>query len=400
MTIGRWGIGLMLALAGCGGGGTSSDIAVTPGPASARPIVGVKRTPVATFDNPFAMTFLPNGTILVSENTKPGALRVVTVAGRKSAPLAGLPANAGVLDVAVGPQSASGSGTLVHFSFIEPATDGQRAGRNAADLSVPSLGLALGMARLSFDAAGTASLSDVRVIWHQTPKIVAYPGSGEFGGRITFSPDGRYLFLTAGDRQEFEPVQRLDNTLGKIVRLFPDGSIPPDNPFAGRAGALLDIWTLGHRNQYGLVFDAAGRLWSHEMGPKGGDELNLIARGGNYGWPLVSQGDNYDGGAIPRHSTDNGFVAPVTWWTPVIAPAGMMFCSGDRFAAWRGNLLLTGLQSQGLVRVALDASGTATEVERISFDARIREVEQGPDGSLWVLEDGTNARLIRLAPVF
>lgn len=343
------------------------------------------------------MTFVSGTTILVSEKTNPGALRTVTTAGVKSAPLAGLPSNAGILDVETGPQFATDG--RIYFSFIEAATDGSRIGRNAADAATPALGLALGMAQLRIDAAGTASLSDVRVIWRQAPKIVAFPGSGEYGGRIAFSPDGRYLFLAAGDRQEFEPVQTLDNTLGKIVRLFADGTVPGDNPFVGRAGALPEIWTLGHRNPYGLTFDATGRLWSHEMGPLGGDELNIVTAGANYGWPNVSYGNNYDGGLLPKPAPGDGYAMSAFSWTPVVAPAGMIIYTGNLFAAWRGNAIITGLQYQGLVRVAL-AAPSATEVERISLGARIREIEQGPDGALWVLEDGTNARLIRLDPVF
>jgi glucose/arabinose dehydrogenase len=354
------------------------------------------QTIVATFNSPFAMAFLSSDTLIVSEKTTVGALRLVT-AGVKSDPLIGLPDNAGILDILPSPQFFA-NGTI-YFSFIETGTDGSRQGRNVADASTPSQGLALATARLVYDRNNIATLSDVRVIWRQAPKIVAYPGSGEFGGRIAFSPDGKYLFLTAGDRQEFEPVQKLDNTLGKIIRLFPDGSVPTDNPFIGRPSALPEIWTLGHRNPYGLAFDAAGRLWSHEMGPKGGDELNIIAPGQNYGWPVVSYGNNYDGSPIVKPSAGDGFAAAAAWWDPVIAPAGMIIYSGDRFAAWRGNAIISGLQYNGLVRVSLNAPN-ATEVERISLGARIREVEQGPDGGIWVLEDGTNARLIRLDPVF
>lgn len=393
----------MLALAACGGTdnnaspGGAIPVATTPAPALVRPIVSVASTPVATFSSPFAMTFLPDARLLVSEKTNPGALRTVTQTGVKSDPLKGLPANAGILDVKLSPQFAKDS--TVYFSFIEAATDGSRVGRNAADSSAPSLGLALGLATLVSDASGNVTLTNAKVIWRQFPKIVAYPGSGEFGGRIAFSPDGKYLFLAAGDRQEFEPVQSLENTLGKIVRLFPDGSIPTDNPFTGRAGARPEIWTLGHRNPYGLTFDAAGRLWSHEMGPKGGDELNIIVAGSNYGWPNVSYGNNYDGGLIPKPAAGDGFAMSALFWDPVIAPAGMIIYSGDLFGAWRGNAIISGLQSNGLVRVKLSAP-TATEVERIPLGTRIRDVTQGPDGAIWVLEDGTSARLVRLDPIF
>ncbi len=244
-----------------------------------------------------------------------------------------------------------------------------------------------------------ARLEGVRVAWRQT-KVVSDPGSGEPGGRMAFSPDGAYLFVAAGDRQELMPVQDLSNTLGKTIRLLADGSIPTDNPFVGRVGAMPEIWSLGHRNPYGMVFDASGRLWQHEMGPMGGDELNVIQRGGNYGWPLVSNGENYGGSPIPDHASGDGFVAPTTSWTPVIAPAGMIIYSGSLFGAWRGNALITGLRSDGLVRVALDGEN-ASEVARVSLGARIREVEQGPDGAIWVLEDGPDGgRLVQLRPLF
>ena len=237
------------------------------------------------------------------------------------------------------------------------------------------------------------------VLWRQAPKIVSLPGSGEPGGRMAFSPDGRYLFVTAGIRQEFAPAQDLAGTLGKIIRLNADGSVPGDNPFSGKAGALPEIWTLGHRNAYGLAFDASGRLWSSEQGPRGGDEFNAVVAGGNYGWPNVSNGDHYDGGVIPDHTPGDGFLAPAVSWSPVVAPAGMIFYSGSLFAAWRGDAILTGLQSAGIVRVRLNG-GAATEVQRVSLGARIREVEQGPDGALWVLEDGpSGGRLLKLTPV-
>jgi glucose/arabinose dehydrogenase len=226
---------------------------------------------------------------------------------------------------------------------------------------------------------------------------VSLPGSGEYGAHLVFSPDGQYLFIVAGDRQEFEPAQDLGNTIGKIVRLKADGSIPADNPFVGVAGALPEIWTLGHRNPYGLAFNAAGRLWQHEMGPRGGDEFNLIEPGNNYGWPRVSNGSHYDGGDIPDHSPGDGFTAPVISWNPVIAPSDMIIYSGYLFSAWRGDAILGGLQYKGLIRVRFDGT-SASEVQRILLNARIRAVAQGPDDSIWVLEDKPTGRLLKLVP--
>jgi glucose/arabinose dehydrogenase len=217
---------------------------------------------------------------------------------------------------------------------------------------------------------------------------------------MTWSPNGAYLFVTAGDRQEYATwPQDPSNTVGKTIRIYPDGSIPTDNPFIGKAGALSEVWTLGHRNPYGLVFDSSGRLWENEMGPMGGDELNILEPGQNYGWPLVSNGNGYDGSDIPDHKPGDGFAAPLISWTPVIAPAGMIIYSANLFENWTGNAIIPGLQSKGLVRVKLNGA-TASEVERIDLGTRIRAVAQASDGSIWILEDRPSARLIRLDPVF
>ncbi len=191
----------------------------------------------------------------------------------------------------------------------------------------------------------------------------------------------------------------MTNTLGKIIRLFPDGSVPTDNPFVTTPAARPEIWTLGHRNQYGLAFDAFGRLWSHEHGPAGGDELNLVTRGGNYGWPNVSFGSAYTGEKYPNPAPGDGYVMPSVDWTPAIAPAGMIFYSGAEFSPWRGDALVGGLQSRGLVRVRVSGSPIA-EVQRIPLSARIRDVRQSPDGGIWVFEDAPTGRLLRLRPVF
>ncbi|MCA1198553.1 PQQ-dependent sugar dehydrogenase [Sphingomonas sp. R647] len=382
----------LLALAACDSGGGSGGGVSTPAPSptvapspspsaspTAAPITGVQATAVATFASPWAMVFLPDGRALVTE--KGGTLRIVTQAGVKSAALVGVPTVAaggqgGLLDVALHPNFASNA--LVYLSFSEAGTGGS--------------GLAVARGTLVEDAGGPR-LTGVSTIWRQAPKL---SGSGHFGGRMAFAPDGT-LYVTAGERQRGLPAQDMTQTLGKIIRINADGSVPADNPFVTTAGARTEIWSLGHRNPYGLAFDAAGRLWEHEMGPEGGDEFNLVTRGGNYGWPNVSNGQDYGGGNIPDHMPGDGYVAPLLSWTPVIAPGGMILYSGSLFAAWRGDAIVAGLVSQGLVRVRFTPT-SATELQRIPLGARIREVEQGPDGAIWVLEDSSSGRLLRLVP--
>ncbi|WP_236697363.1 PQQ-dependent sugar dehydrogenase [Sphingomonas sp. Leaf357] len=371
------------------------------------PVRSVNSVAVASFAAPWSMIFLPDGRMLVTERpptpdtllnpVEPGRLRLVTQGGVVSAPIAGLPSNVGLLDIKLDPLYASNR--RIYISFMERDPNAPRTGRDEGDARVDPAGLAVMRGTLNLDPNGGAQLTDVSVIWRQTPKIVSFPGSGEPGGRLAFSPDGIYLFVTAGDRQEFTPVQSLTNTLGKIIRIYPDGSIPSDNPYVGRGDALPEIWTLGHRNAYGLAFDAAGQLWENEMGPMGGDEFNLIQRTGNYGWPNVSYGDNYGGAPLPKPATGDGYAASAVWWTPVIAPSGMIFYTGTTFGDWRGDAIISGLQSKGLVRVRVTGT-TASEVQRIDLGARIRSVTQGPDGALWVLEDQPSGRLLKLTPVF
>ncbi len=339
-------------------------------------------TEVARFNEPWAMTFLSNGRLLVTE--KRGALKLLDVAtpGATAGTITGVPTVAyggqgGLGDVVLHPQFASND--LVYLSYAEAGTDGTR-------------GAAVARAKLRLDG-NSGTLADLQVIWRQVPKV---SGEGHYGHRLAFGPDG-HLWITSGERQKFTPAQDMASNLGKIVRLNDDGSLPADNPFAKDGGIAAQVWTLGHRNPLGIAFDAQGRLWNHEMGPRGGDELNLVERGANYGYPIVSNGDHYDGRDIPDNDTRPEFTAPKLSWTPVISPAGFVIYSGSRFPDWRGDGLIGGLSGQALVRVEFDG-GNAREAARYDMGRRIREVEQGPDGDLWLLEDSENARLLRLTP--
>ena len=248
-------------------------------------------------------------------------------------------------------------------------------------------------AQLALDDEGGGTLQDLQVVWRQQPKV---DGNGHFGHRIAFGPDG-LMYVSSSERQHFDPAQDMGGNLGKIVRLNDDGTPAAGNPFADQGGVAAEVWTLGHRNILGMDFDAQGQLWAHEMGPAGGDEFNRIAEGRNYGYPIVSDGDHYDGKDIPDHATRPEFEKPLVTWTPVIAPAGLVIYDGALFPAWQGDAFIGGLASQALVRVAIDGT-SAREAQRFDMDARIREVEQGPDGALWVLEDGPEGRLLKLTP--
>lgn len=334
---------------------------------------------IATFDEPWALAFLPDGRLLVTE--KPGHIFLITQNGAKTE-IKGVPkvyhhGQNGLLDVAIAPGFTRNA--LVYFTFIASERGGGA--------------LVLARARLR-ESGGQAQLRDLTILWRQQPASYG----GQPGGIITFAPDGRHLFLTVGDRQEPDTAQNPDMARGKILRMNLDGSAPADNPMAGQDGVRALTWTTGHRNPYGLAFAPDGRLWEDEMGPRGGDELNLVRRGGNYGWPLVSNGDNYSGVPIPRHGTRPEFDAPRVYWTPVIAPAGLAFYDSTLFPQWRGSALIGGLVSRGLVRIAFGGDHSARQVNRWSLGARIRDVAAAPDGAIWVIEDGSEAGLLRLTP--
>jgi glucose/arabinose dehydrogenase len=339
-------------------------------------------TEVATFNEPWAMTFLPDGRLLVTE--KKGVLKLYEIGG-EAAGVAGVPevdygGQGGFGDVVLHPGFVSNA--LVYLSYAEAGEQGKR-------------GAAVARARLE-EAGGQAKLTGLEVIWRQVPKV---DGRGHYGHRIAFGPDG-HLWISSGERQKFDPSQEMKSNLGKVLRLKDDGTAAPGNPYAQEGGVTAQIWSLGHRNPLGLAFDAQGRLWEHEMGPAGGDELNLIERGANYGYPTVSNGDHYDGRVIPDHPTRPEFAAPFVTWNPVISPAGFAIYDGELFPQWRGSGFIGGLSSQALVRVEL-GERSAREIERFEMGERIREVEQGPDGALWVLEDGkggSGGRLLKLTP--
>lgn len=338
-------------------------------------------TSFGTFNEPWAMTFLPDGRLLVTE--KSGQLRLFNTVTKTTGTITGLPTVAyggqgGMGDVVLHPQYASNR--YVYYSYAEAGTSGTR-------------GAVVARAPLTLDANGGGSLGTSQIVWRQSPKV---GGEGHYSHRIAFGADGK-LWITSGDRQQGSPAQDMTKNLGKLIRLNDDGSVPADNPFANQGGVAAEVWSLGHRNLLGIAFDGAGKLWTHEMGPAGGDELNLIERGSNYGWPIVSNGDNYDGSPIPDHPTRPEFNAPEAWWTPVIAPAGFIIYSGDLFPYFRGSGLIGGLASQALVRIQFNGT-TAREAERYAMGKRIREVEQGPDGAIWLLEDGAGARLLKLTP--
>ena len=381
----KWSVSAILLIA--------SVLLQTAAPAVwAQPAAGpVRAIPVAQgLENPWAVAFLPEGSFLVTE--RPGRLRVVEANGRLNPPVAGLPALAagvqgGLLDVVL--DRGFASNRTLYFCFSEPAPVGA-AGNSTA----------LARARLSEDRT---RLEDVRVIFSQRPKVAS---SLHFGCRIVEGmkdgrPDGT-LFLTLGERfQRMQDAQTLDNHHGKIVRIGKDGSVPKDNPFVGRSGALPEIWSYGHRNPQGATLGPDGRLWMHEHGPQGGDEINLPQPGRNYGWPVITFGEQYGGGPIGAGITAKaGMEPPLHHWTPSIAPSGMAFLTSDRYGpAWRGSLFVGSLKFQFLNRVEL-AGGQVVGEERLLTDLgeRIRDVRQGPDGWLYVLTDNAKGRLLRLAP--
>ena len=348
--------------------------------------------PITSFDEPWAMTFLPDGRMLVTE--KKGNLRVVTQDGAQSGPVEGLPdvdyrGQGGLGDVILHPEYADNG--IIYLSYAESGAGDTR-------------GAAVVRAVLEIGERG-GRLTDAEVIWRQYPKVL---DDGHYGHRLAFDDDG-YLWISSGERQKFTPAQDMQSNMGKILRLKEDGSIPADNPFVNYrdqeplvdgVGPYDEIWTLGHRNPLGMAFDADGQLWVIEMGPADGDELNRIVRGANYGYPIVSNGDHYDGREIPDHDTRPEFTEPVITWTPVISPGDLLIYGGELFEDWGGDAFAAGLSSGAIVRIGFDGDN-ASELERYDMGARIRSIEEAPDGSVWVLEDErgeSQGRLLKLTP--
>ncbi|WP_414712768.1 PQQ-dependent sugar dehydrogenase [Sphingomonas sp.] len=364
------------------------------------------------FQTPFALAFLPDGSLLVTE--KAGVLKYRAANGTitevSGVPPVAVGGQGGLLDVALAPDFARSR--TIYLSYAEPGPDGSQ----------------LALARATLAGEGESlQLDNLQVIWRSG----SAGKGGQFGAVIAFAPDGKSLFLASGERQRFTPAQDDSQALGKIMHLTLDGKPAPGNPFAGKTGAATvqvtdppkntgsaasapartvparqpnttpaETWSSGHRNPYGLVFTDGGRLWDVEMGPKGGDELNLILPGRNYGWPNVSNGDNYDGTPIPDHKPGDGYEPPKLLWNPSISPGGMIYYTGAMFPQYRGSLFIAALSGEGVLRASVKGD-TATAENAWDFGTRIRDIAQAPDGAIWVLEDGgrgAQGRLWRLTP--
>ncbi len=385
----------LLALAGCTAAPapsapapseTATTSSAAPSP-SADPTLTESTSPIPetheldvtaheTFDDPWAMAFLPGTDELVITGRQgdiwlrgPDGVREVD--GAPDPVVAG---QGGLGDIIPGPTFATDG--KVYLSWVEGGGG--------------TSGAVVGTGTLDVDAA---RLTDLDIIWEQTPRV---SGNGHFSHRLAIQ--GEYLFVSSGDRQKMDPAQEFDGNLGKIVRLTLDGEPAADNPFQGEDSPVAQqFWSIGHRNVLGLAFDAEGRLWASEMGPQGGDELNLITPGANYGWPVASNGSHYGGGEIPDHEDGDGFEAPKVWWNPSVSPGSLMIYTGDLFPAWTGDAFLGALSGEALIRVDLDGED-AELAEDWPMDARIRAVAEAPDGSIWLLEDGSGARLLELRP--
>jgi glucose/arabinose dehydrogenase len=378
---------LAATLAACGSAPSASNATgaiEAGGPAAS--VRSFRTTAIATFDEPWAMDFLPGsgvrltGLALVTE--KPGKLWLIDVKTGRKQQVAGVPnvkvaGQGGLGDVVAHPDFAGNQ--RIYLTFAEAGPDS-------------TSGAALGYGRLIL-GQGQPRLDAFKVIWRQTPKVT---GNGHFGHRIAFAPDGT-IFLSSSERQKMEPAQDPNSDLGKIIHLTAEGAPAPGGPWVGRGERLASYWTMGHRNALGLAFAPDGRLWETEMGPKGGDELNLIVRGRNYGWPRVSYGSHYDGTPIPDDHASRNFEEPKLWWNPSISPSSLLIYSGDLFPQWKGDALIGALSGEALIRVDIDGDA-ARKADQWDMGARIRAVDQGPNGEVYLLEDGEGGRLLRLDP--
>jgi glucose/arabinose dehydrogenase len=342
-------------------------------------------TEIAKFSTPWAMAFLPGSGVPLTNmallTEKEGKLWLVDVGSGKRTAVSGVPSvvvagQGGLGDVMPHPDFAGNR--RIYLSFVEGGEGG-------------TSGAALGYGTLDLGNPEAPALLDFKVIWRQQPKV---SGDGHFSHRIAFGPDG-FLYLSSGERQKMAPAQDFSGNLGKVLRLTDEGAPAPGNPWASRGGVAAQFWTIGHRNVLGLSFAPDGRLWASEMGPQGGDEVNLILPGRNYGWPRVSNGSHYGGADIPDHKPGDGYEAPKVWWNPSVSPGALMIYTGDKFPGWKGDALLGALSGEAFIRVDIDGD-KARKAEQWPMGARIRAVDQGPDGSVYLLED--NGRLLRLDP--
>lgn len=327
---------------------------------------------------PWGMAFMPDGNLLVTERI--GQLRIITPGGRVSEPVKGVPAvfsqqQGGLLDVALDP--AFSRNRLIYLSYAE--SEGSKASTAVARAELID-----------------GRLEKLQVIFRQLPKT---EGAVHFGSRLVFAPDGN-LFITLGDRGDYlEEAQRLGNYFGKIIRIRSDGSVPGDNPFVNNSQAKPEIWSYGHRSVQGAaIHPKTGELWIHEHGPKGGDEINIPQPGKNYGWPKASYGSHYNLMPIKDEHAEQGFEEPIYYWTPSIAPSGMAFYTGDQFPGWRGNLFVGALVGRHVSRLSTDEKKILGEEQLLMHTTRFRDVEQGPDGALYLLTDEENGKLLKLTP--
>ncbi|MBN6510764.1 PQQ-dependent sugar dehydrogenase [Acinetobacter pittii] len=370
-------------LMACGSNNTNSKNPEQNTTTKADQSVAIKQTyqveAVSHFNEPWAVTSLPDQRLLVTE--RQGKLKIFNPKNKQMLDVQGVPAvnyggQGGLGDVILHPDFAKN-----HWVYLSYATKGQGGS-----------GAVISRAKLDLSHPNQPKLTEIKQIWQQVPKV---SGQGHYGHRMLFGTDGK-LWVSSGERQKFDPAQNMKNNLGKILRLNEDGTAAVGNPFYKQGGVTAEIWSLGHRNPLGMAFDRQGQLWVVEMGPKGGDELNIITKGENYGYPIVSNGDHYSGQPIPDHHTRPEFKAPEIDWTPVISPSSMIIYRGQQFPAWQNKALIGGLSSEAIIVVDLEHK-PVKEVQRLDMKKRIRGLREAQDGSIWVIEDGPNARLVKLS---
>ena len=377
-----------LVIASCGSAqsGDSAPAQAERGPAPSETVGPFAKAALGSFDEPWAIAFAP-GTEVLFVTEKGGTMKFVDLPSGRVGTVTGLP------EVAYG-----GQGGLGDVAFLEseaaPTLDRRTIYLTWAAPAGEARRAQMGRGTLVCEEADACRIDGLQVIWRQEPAVRS---PGHFSHKIAFSPDGEHLFLSSGDRMQGDPAQDLSNNLGKVLRLNLDGTPAAGNPFSDRGGVSREIWSYGHRNALGLDFDLDGQLWDLEHGPRGGDEINKVEPGSNYGWPVRSNGDNYDGSPIPDHSPDDGFVKPAIGWNPVIAPGDFIFYSGELWPEWRNQALIANLATQSVVRVSLSGDKGAEEA-RTDFGKRLRDIAEGPDGAIYVVEDGEGGRLLRLTP--